>query len=79
MIRIAKLYPDKAIVVTLSQQLSWSHLVKLIAIGDTLNGVHVAQYLSELPPRKILEEKLRHAIELAREKHVRLQLLKENK
>jgi predicted nuclease of restriction endonuclease-like (RecB) superfamily len=30
------------------------------------SGIHVAQYLTELPPREILEEKLRSAIKVAR-------------
>lgn len=38
-------------------------------------GIHVAQYLTQLPPRKLLEEKLRNAIIIAREKHARLQTL----
>ena len=29
-------------------------------------GIHVAEYLTELPPRKVLEERLRYAIETAR-------------
>jgi hypothetical protein len=36
MIRFTKLYPEKQIVVTLSQQLSWSHFVKLITIDEPL-------------------------------------------
>lgn len=42
------------------------------------NGIHVAQYLTELPPKKLLETKLRNAIEIAREKYSRLQVLKQN-
>jgi hypothetical protein len=34
-------------------------------------GIHVAQYLTELPPREVLEERLRRAIEAA---HNRLTL-----
>lgn len=30
-------------------------------------GIHVAQYLTELPPKEILEERLRQAIQIARE------------
>lgn len=41
------------------------------------SGIHVAQYLTQLPPRKILEEKLRKAIDIAREKYARLQNLTE--
>jgi predicted nuclease of restriction endonuclease-like (RecB) superfamily len=50
--------------------------IELMELG--LNGIHVAQYLTELPPKKILEEKLKKAIELAREKYERLQLLNDN-
>jgi hypothetical protein len=28
-------------------------------------GIHVAEYLTELPPREVLEARLRHAIESA--------------
>jgi predicted nuclease of restriction endonuclease-like (RecB) superfamily len=41
------------------------------------SGIHVAQYLTELPPRKILEERLHQAIEIAREKHARSRLTKD--
>ncbi|MCM1002334.1 PDDEXK nuclease domain-containing protein, partial [Wolbachia pipientis] len=37
------------------------------------SDIHVAQYLTQLPPKKILEEKLRKAISIAREKYERLQ------
>ncbi|BAO99482.1 PDDEXK nuclease domain-containing protein [Wolbachia endosymbiont of Cimex lectularius] len=37
------------------------------------SNIHVAQYLTQLPPKKILEEKLRKAISIAREKCERLQ------
>ena len=36
MIRFAQLFPDEAIVVTLSQQLSWSHFHALLPIKDPL-------------------------------------------
>lgn len=41
------------------------------------SGIHVAQYLTELPPRALLEEKLRNAIIMAREKHEKLTMLKQ--
>lgn len=41
-------------------------------------GIHVAQYLTALPPQKILEQKLRQAITLARENHLKNNLLKGN-
>jgi hypothetical protein len=42
------------------------------------SGIHVAQYLTELPPKKLLEAKLKKAIAIAREKHDKLQVLKDN-
>lgn len=50
--------------------------VELLELGK--NGIHVAQYLIDLPPKKILEEKLKRAISLAREKHERLMLTNQN-
>jgi predicted nuclease of restriction endonuclease-like (RecB) superfamily len=37
------------------------------------SGIHVAQYLTELPALEVLEEKLRIAIITAKEKHARLE------
>lgn len=37
-------------------------------------GIHVAQYLTQLPPRELLEEKLRAAIQVAQNKYNQLQL-----
>lgn len=37
-------------------------------------GIHVAQYLTELPPREILEHKLKQAIALARENQLKRQI-----
>jgi len=42
------------------------------------SGIHVAQYITQLPPKEILEAKLKRAIMIAREKYERLQALKEN-
>jgi predicted nuclease of restriction endonuclease-like (RecB) superfamily len=36
MIQLSQLFPDEAIVVTLSQQLSWSHFHALLPIKDPL-------------------------------------------
>jgi len=33
------------------------------------SGIHVAQYLTQLPSREILEEKLKRAIKIVREKY----------
>ena len=40
------------------------------------SGIHVAQYLTQLPPKNILEEKLKKAINIGREKYERLKLSK---
>ena len=40
-------------------------------------GIHVAQYLTELPPKEMLEENLRKAISTARETHIKRLLLEE--
>jgi predicted nuclease of restriction endonuclease-like (RecB) superfamily len=37
------------------------------------SGIHVAEYLTELPEKKMLEDKLRLAISTAKEKHARLE------
>lgn len=37
-------------------------------------GIHVAQYLTELPPKKILEKKLELAVQLAKENQLKKQL-----
>ena len=36
MVKFATLFPDEQIVVTLSQQLSWSHFLALLPIEDPL-------------------------------------------
>ena len=38
--------------------------IELLELGSA--GIHVAEYLVELPPRKLLTEKLHQAVELAR-------------
>lgn len=49
--------------------------LELLELGK--NGIHVSQYLAELPPRKMFEKKLRDVIENAREKYARLEQLAE--
>lgn len=49
--------------------------VEYLELGSS--GIHVAQYLTQLPSRELLEEKLKKAIEIAREKHARLEILSE--
>jgi len=41
-------------------------LVELLELGRS--GIHVAEYLTELPPRELLEKKLLQAIRLARQR-----------
>jgi predicted nuclease of restriction endonuclease-like (RecB) superfamily len=43
--------------------------VRLLRLGES--GIHAAQYLTELPPREVLEKKLYDAIRLARERLAR--------
>lgn len=74
----------KEILATLSQTLSWSHVREPLPLGIILcagekyeqikllelsqSGIHVAEYLTVLPPREMLQEKLHQAIELSRER-----------
>ena len=39
------------------------------------SGIHVAQYLTELPPKALLEEKLRQAIAMAKESHLKQKIV----
>ncbi|WCR53867.1 MAG: hypothetical protein PG981_000889 [Wolbachia endosymbiont of Ctenocephalides orientis wCori] len=41
------------------------------------SNIHIAQYLTQLPSKEILEERLKKAISIAREKYERFQVLKE--
>jgi len=61
MLRFAEVFPDEKIVNALSTQLGWTHFRQIITFG-----IRVAAYLTELPPRKLLQKKLHEAILLAR-------------
>lgn len=50
--------------------------IELMELGK--NGIHVTQYLTELPPKEIFEGTLKKAIEIAREKYEQLRLLSNN-
>lgn len=50
--------------------------IELLELGKS--GIHVAQYLTQLPPREVLEEKLKRAIEIAQEKQERARLFNKN-
>lgn len=41
-------------------------LVKLLELGNS--GIHIAQYLTELPDKKVLEVQLKKSIKLAKER-----------
>jgi predicted RNase H-like nuclease len=43
MVRFAEVFPNPAIVSTLSRQLSWSHFIEIIALGDDLQRDFYAQ------------------------------------
>ncbi|TVS21126.1 MAG: DUF1016 family protein, partial [Planctomycetaceae bacterium] len=65
-------------------QLSWIGLilcadksdehVELLRLEES--GIRIAQYLTELPPKELLEQKLHRAIELARERLARTESAK---
>ena len=40
-------------------------------------GIHVAQYLTEMPPREILEAHLRKAMAIAKENYLKKSLMKD--
>ena len=77
MVKFAEVFSEREIVATLSQQLSWSHFVELfilcagkkeeqielLEIGDS--GIHVAEYLTALPSRELLQQKLHDAIKIS--------------
>lgn len=46
-----------------------SEHVELLQLDKS--GIHVAQYLTELPPRELLEQKLHQSIQIARERLAR--------
>lgn len=66
-------FPEIEIVNTLCSQLSWSHIKVLLGQNEehvrllelAKGNVRVASYLTELPPREVLEQKFRQAIEVA--------------
>ena len=41
-------------------------LIELMELGQS--GIHIAEYLTQLPPRKLLEQKLHNAVAMAKEK-----------
>ena len=71
MIQFAEVCPDKGIVVTVSQQLCWSHFVAILQLKDDFQRdfyTEMCWYMTELPERKLLEQKLHKAFEMARKR-----------
>lgn len=66
MVRLYDAINDFNILQTLSVKLTWSHLLKLITIESS--GIHVAEYMTQLPPKEVLQGKLHAAIARAKEK-----------
>ncbi len=62
MIRFAETFPDEQIVSALRGQLTWTHFKSLVYIEDPLKR----DFYAELPPRKVLQQKLHDAVRLAR-------------
>ncbi|MBW1607803.1 MAG: hypothetical protein JRJ74_06855 [Deltaproteobacteria bacterium] len=66
MIQLAEILPDKEIVMTLSRQLSWSHFVAVLPLKVDLQRdfyAEMCRYITELPKRELLEQKLHKAVE----------------
>ena len=60
-LRVVETFPDIEIISTLWRQLSWSHI-------KTMMYIEVADYLTQLPDKQFLEQKLRIAIETAKQR-----------
>lgn len=92
MIQFTEQFGDFDIVATLARQLSWSHFLVLIPLGLILyaessreqvellemhkDGIMVAEYWMELPPKHELEQKIHSLLLEAKERIARNKLLK---
>ena len=68
MIQLAELFPEKQKVVTLSRHLcaeKTTEHVELLRLEES--GIRVAEYMTELPPRRLMERKLHEAIHAAQQ------------
>ena len=63
MVQFSECFPDAQIVASLMRQLSWTHFLRLVPIDLEMHrdGIVVAEYWTELPPRKELEHRLHQA------------------
>ena len=71
-LRSAETFSEEDIVSATQRQLTWTHLKSLMYIKNPLeldeeSPIKVAQYYTKLPDKKLLSEKLRKAIAIARE------------
>ena len=79
MIRFAEAFPDKNKLHALCANFGWSHFRQLVHMDEPLKrdfyaemcrldqgNIRVAAYMTDLPPRKLLETRLHEAVQLAR-------------
>jgi len=75
MVQFAEAFPDKEIVAALRRQLGWTHFRALLPIQDATKRAFYAEMcrveswstsLTELPPKRILQQRLNTAIARAR-------------
>lgn len=64
-LRSAETFSEDEIITATQKQLSWTHL-KTLMLNDNPN-IKVAQYYTKLPDKKVLSEKLKKAIAIAKE------------
>ncbi len=69
MVRFYEQFSESEIVATVSQQLTWSHIVELLPIEDISKreyyayiDIHVAEYWSALPPIQVFEKKIQEIV-----------------
>lgn len=59
--------PGRAIVATVSQQLSWLHDAEVVVLMDLEpDNIHIGEYWLKLPPKEVLQAKLHKAMVEAR-------------
>ncbi len=77
MVQFSEAFPDPEIVAALLRQLGWTHFTLLIPLKEPLKREFYAEmcrvetwstrvYLTELPPREVLRERLHAALATAR-------------
>ena len=59
--QFAEYFPDDKIVSAVSTQLAWLHLLQL-----NKSGIKVAQYMTELPSKELLQRQLHKGLEAVR-------------